>query len=113
MANYDTHDDPDYYQKRTKSLLQTDYPLAVLDIDFTLSTPFSIHWHWHEDIEFIYIIKGESHITCEQDLIHAKEGDIIFINQSVRHFIKPANQEGCIFYCVIIHPSFVFGFGPG
>lgn len=111
MANYDTHDDPDYYQKRTKSLLQTDYPLSVLNIDFTESDPFVIHWHWHEDIELMYIIKGQAYVTCEQDNILANEGDIVFINQSIRHFITPTNPEGCIFRSIIVHPSFIFGFG--
>ena len=111
MANYDTHDDPDYYQKRTKSLLQTDYPLSVLDIDFTQSNPFIIHWHWHEDIELIYILKGQADVTCEQDKILAKEGDIVFINQSIRHSITPTNPEGCSIRSIIVHPSFIFGFG--
>ena len=111
MANYDTHEDPDYYQKRTKNLLQTDYPLSVLNIDFTESDPFVIHWHWHEDIELMYILKGQAYVTCEEDNILAKEGDIIFINQSIRHFITPTNPEGCIFRSIIVHPSFIFGFG--
>lgn len=111
MANYNTNDDPDYYQKRTKSLLQTNYPLSVLDLDFTESDPFVIHWHWHEDIELIYILKGQAYVTCEEDQILATQGDIVFINQAVRHFITPTNPEGCVFRCIIFHPSFVFGFG--
>lgn len=111
MANYNTHDDPDYYQKRTKSLLQTNYPLSVLDIDFTESDPFVIHWHWHEDIELIYIVKGQAYVTCEEEQILAVQGDIVFINQAVRHFITPTNPEGCIFRSIIVHPSFIFGFG--
>lgn len=111
MANYDTHDDPDFYQKRTKSLLQTDYPLAVLDIDFTLSDSFEIHWHEHEDIELILILKGQVYITCEQEHILASQNDIVFINQNVPHFITPTNPEGSVFRSIIVHPSFVFGFG--
>lgn len=111
MANYDTHDDPDYYQKRTKSLLQTDYPLSVLNIDFTESDPFVIHWHWHEDIELMYVLKGQAYVTCEEEQLLAEEGDIVFINQSVRHFITPTNPEGCVFRSIIVHPSFIFGFG--
>lgn len=111
MANYNTLDDPDYYQKRTKSLLQTDYPLSVLDIDFTESDPFIIHWHWHEDIELIYIVKGQTYVTCEEEQLLADEGDIVFINQAVRHFITPTNPEGSVLRSIIVHPSFIFGFG--
>lgn len=111
MTNYNTHDDPDYYQKRTKNLLQTDYPLSVLDFDFTESDPFIIHWHWHEDIELMYIIKGQLYVTFDQNNILATEGSIVFINQSVRHFITPTNPEGCVFRSIIVHPSFIFGFG--
>lgn len=111
MTNYTTHDDPDFYQKRTKNLLQTDYPLSVLDFDFTASDPFVIHWHSHEDIELMYVIKGQVYITCEQEDILAHEGSIVFINQNIRHFITPTHPEGCIFRSVIVHPSFIFGFG--
>lgn len=109
MANYITSDDPDFYQKRTKSLLQTDYPLSVLDIDFTKADPASIHWHQHEEIEFIYILTGQAYITCEQDTFLAGENDIIFINQNTRHFITPT--KGCFFRSIIFHPSLIFGLG--
>lgn len=111
MAHYTTHDDPDFYQKRTKSLLQTDYPLSVLDFDFTESDPFVIHWHSHEDIELIYLLKGQAYVTCEQDNIFADEGDIVFINQNINHFFTPTNPEGCMVRSIIVHPSFIFGFG--
>ncbi len=111
MANYDTHNNPDYYQERTKSLLQTYYPLSVLDIDFTLPDSFVIHLHWHEDIELIYILKGQAYVSCEENQILAEEGDIVFVNQSVHHYITPTNPDGCVLRSIIVHPSFIFGFG--
>ena len=111
MANYNVQNDPDYYQKRTKSLLQTAYPLSVLDYDFTESDSFVIDWHWHEDIELIYNLEGQAYVTCEEEQILASQGDIVFINQAVKHFITPTNPEGCILRSIIVHPSFIFGFG--
>ena len=81
--------EPDFYTKRTQQLLLSGYPVHVDTIDCSSPNAPIIHWHWHEEIEFQYIQKGEAYITCEEDNIAVSEGDIVFINQAVWHFISP------------------------
>ena len=55
--------EPDFYTKRTQQLLLSGYPVHVDTIDCSSPNAPIIHWHWHEEIEFQYIQKGEAYIT--------------------------------------------------
>jgi len=103
--------EPDFYTKRTQQLLQSGYPVKLTTVDCTLPDAPIIYWHWHEEIEFQYIQKGQAYITCDEDNITVFEGDIIFINQTVRHFITPSKPDGVLFSSIIINPSFILGLG--
>lgn len=102
---------PDFYEKRTKKLLLSGYPVELTTIDCTTPDAPIIHWHWHEEVEFQYIQKGQAYITCDEDNITVSEGDIVFINQSVRHFITPADKDGVIYSSIVVNPSFILGLG--
>lgn len=103
--------EPDFYTKRTQQLLLSGYPVHIDTIDCSTPNAPIIHWHWHEEIEFQYIQKGQAYITCGEDNIAVSEGDIFFINQAVRHFITPSGPDGVIYSAFIVHPSFILGFG--
>lgn len=99
----------DFYVKRTNRLLRSGYPVEISTVNCTISdTPIV---HWHEEIEFQYIIQGHAYITCGENNLLASEGDIIFVNQSVKHLIMPVETDDVICCCVTIHPSFILGFG--
>ncbi len=103
--------DPDFYVKRTQKLLLSGYPIELSTFDCTLPDAPIVHWHWHDEIEFQYVVKGNAYITCNEKNLSVSEGDIIFVNQAVRHFITPSENGGGIFYCIVVHPSFLLGYG--
>lgn len=103
--------DPDFYVKRTKSLLTSDYPVDIINYNFIESDPLIVRWHWHEDVEFQYIIEGQFYITCGETNLNASKGDIIFINQNVHHFMTPACQDNCKICSIIVNPQFIIGLG--
>lgn len=103
--------EPDFYLKRTQKLLISGYPVQLTTVDCTLPNAPIVHWHWHDEVEFQYIQKGQAYITCEEDNITVSEGDIIFINQAVRHFVTPAGEEGVILSSVVVNPTFILGLG--
>lgn len=102
---------PDFYEKRTQKLLLSGYPVELITVDCTAPDAPIVHWHWHKEVEFQYIQKGQAYITCDEDNITVSEGDIVFINQSVRHFITPAGEDGVLISSIIVNPSFILGFG--
>ncbi len=61
--------------------------------------------HWHEDLEYIYIVDGE--LTCivngESMILHTGEG--ICINSKRIHSNHSIPGKSCAFYCGITHPS--------
>lgn len=103
--------EPDFYTKRTQRLLLRGYPVEVTTVDCTTPNAPIVYWHWHDEIEFLYIQKGQAYITCDEDNITVSDGDIVFINQAVRHFITPAGDDGVIYSSIIVNPSFILGFG--
>ena len=58
MSDYHPLEDPDYYTKRSRSLMQDDYPLEVSRLVFSETDPLLIRWHWHEEVEIEYIVSG-------------------------------------------------------
>lgn len=111
MTNHFSTDDPDFYKKRSSKLRQRDYSLEICSWDFSEPTSALIRWHWHEEIELVYVQSGQVYITCNQDNILADEGDIVFINQNTKHFITPAEDNNCVIKSIIVNPQFIAGYG--
>lgn len=101
--------DPNFYTKRTQKLLLSGYPVELTTADLSNPDSAVVIWHWHDEIEFQYIQKGQASITCGEDKIMISEGDIVFINQAVRHLVTPAETDGVILSSVIVNPSFILG----
>lgn len=41
--------------------------------------------HWHEHIELHYILKGRTAISCNHQVFHAAEGDVVIVNSNEIH----------------------------
>ncbi|MBN2853754.1 MAG: AraC family transcriptional regulator [Clostridia bacterium] len=65
---------------------------------------YQMQSHFHEAIEIMYVIKGESRIICRDDDLKLKTGDFIFINSSIPHHINMHKQE----QCRMINLEFIF-----
>lgn len=100
-----------FYESRSKQLKHTNYPVIIRRVDTSDSDNNMISWHWHDEIEFIYVQKGNVYITCEDKGITARQGDIVFINHQKKHFVSPFSDENYITDSIIIHPTFILGFG--
>lgn len=99
--------DYNFYPQHTHSPLTGGYPVKLANVVFTKnSTPLL---HCYEEVVFQYIAKGSAAITCDDDVIHAYTGDILFINQSVKHLLAPAINDHCFLRSIIVNPSFLFG----
>ena len=63
--------------------------------------------HWHEDIEFIYVLEGcmEYYINGKNVLL--EKGSSIVINSGRFHYGYSTTKNECHFYCIILHPSLI------
>lgn len=63
--------------------------------------------HWHEDVEFIYVLAGEMDYYINGKSVLLKQGDSIAINSGRLHYGYSTRRKDCHFYCIILHPSLI------
>ncbi|MDD6037245.1 MAG: AraC family transcriptional regulator [bacterium] len=71
---------------------------AEFDLSFELI-------HFHEDVEFIYIISGSAGYIVNGKKIKLHAGEGIFVNAGQLHCITKELSEACRLYCLIFHPT--------
>ena len=58
----------------------------------------NIPWHWHEDLEVMYVIRGEIEIKTVNNTFILSEGESAFINTI---FLSSDKSWDVFIYCVI------------
>ena len=91
----------------------TDFPYLVLNVVGDESYPrnpgFQV-MHWHEDLQFIYVIDGEIEIVTLSGRELLKQGEGVFINKNVVHLV---GKVGTCHYNSFIFPDRFLKFYPG
>ena len=63
----------------------TNFPYLVLNVfngnSFPRNPGFRV-MHWHEDIQFIYVLNGEIEVVTLENCISLQKGEGIFINKT-------------------------------
>ena len=71
--------------------INTDFPYLVLDVINDKSYPrnpgFQV-MHWHEDLQFIYVLNGIIEVRTLDNAIRVQAGEAIFINKNVVHMVS-------------------------
>lgn len=60
--------------------------------------------HWHDDLEFIYVLEGATHYELKDRTVKMSAGEGIFVNSRQLHLIHPDQDEDCTLLCLIFHP---------
>lgn len=63
--------------------------------------------HWHEDIEFVYVLDGEMDYFVNGKSIPLRNGDMIIVNSGRLHYGYSDCKKDCHYYCVVLHPSLI------
>lgn len=68
-----------------------------------------IPWHWHNELEFGIVVKGDAviNIGSTQYELHAGEG--FFINSNILHSVVSSGDIVCEIHSVVCHPRAVSG----
>lgn len=65
--------------------------------------------HWHKDLEFILIKKGNMTYNVNGELIELSEGNGIMVNSRQLHYgFSPEHRE-CEFICILLSPELLSG----
>lgn len=68
-----------------------------------------VMWHWHEELEAIFITQGSAVVTAGNDTFNVAEGEGIFINASVLHSLRASENSQCRFHSLVFHPRLISG----
>lgn len=72
----------------------TDFPYLLLNIVNDNSYPrnpgFQV-MHWHEDLQFIYVLSGEIEVVTLETVVLLHPGEGVFINKNVVHLVRKKN----------------------
>ena len=79
-------------------------PLSVKERHLSWYPDRKALYHWHTDLEFLRISEGTMAYRINRKRITLNQGDCLFINSRQMHCGCSANQDDCIFTCLLFHP---------
>ena len=68
-----------------------------------------VMWHWHEELEAIFITQGSAVVTAGNENFTVKAGEGVFVNSGVLHSLKASETETCRFHSIVFHPRLICG----
>lgn len=83
---------------------------AYIRLGFLSSYPdYSAISHWHKDLEFILIKKGNMTYNVNGELIELSEHNGIMVNSRQLHYGFSAAHSECEFICILLSPELLQG----
>lgn len=67
----------------------------------------ALYLHWHEEFEFLILKKGNIIFQIGNASFTLSENQAVFINSNQLHSAKTIDKQGCEFYAVVFHYSFL------
>lgn len=84
-----------------------DFPCAGFCSQHTESADDVIPWHWHEEMEIIYLLSGQLKLKVPGKTFHLQQGEAIFINSNILHFA--AAEMHCEIHSLVFHSTLITG----
>lgn len=84
-----------------------EFPCAGYSSRHTSRSKNVIPWHWHEELEVIYVASGKLRVKVPSESYILEKGDCVVINSNILHFA--AAEGGCRLHSLVFAPSLVSG----
>lgn len=101
--------------KENSSLLHEDIahitqarPISFHYTEMPADSDTILYLHWHSELEFLCIVKGNAYFVIEDQEYFLQAGDGIMIPPNLLHHAKPFNHGECTFFAIVLSPSFLF-----
>lgn len=83
------------------------FPIGVYKTRLSRNIHGYVPLHWHDEIQFVLMVRGSVNFTVNQTTYYIKEGNGIFINSSCLHSAKSFDSHDSEYICFDIAPSFL------
>ena len=99
-------------RRKTQVHLSPLFPCSAYYTNWSRQGVSGTPWHWHEDIEFLFVLEGSVryHFGAERCLL--SEGDGLFVNRKGLHCIEMAAGDHCRVRSILCDTRLLGG-GPG
>lgn len=95
----------DTYSLKTNNNLQTirpfpdpSFPFVINHLNMAQLTIPYIPWHWHDEVEFVWVKSGRLTISTSDSSLELQPDDCAFLNSGILHMIKTEQGEDCDFF---------------
>ncbi len=86
-----------------------DYPVNIYRINMNKLRTSVIHWHWHNEMEIIYVIDGHINFMTHNISYECSTGEAVIVNGNVMHNINVDQESSGSFFSIIYSPEFIVG----
>lgn len=66
-----------------------------------------IPWHWHEEMEIVYIADGQMKVRIPTNTFLLEKGDCVIINSNILHYAETVTE--CELHSLVFSPALVTG----
>ena len=84
--------------------LESAYPYVCHRVDLAAT---AVPWHWHEALEFGYVVSGSMKVTTVDGCVEFRQGQGFFMNSNVLSTME--RQGDCVLESHLFHPIFLGG----
>ena len=84
--------------------INNEYPYVYHYVDLSKTL---VPWHWHEALEFGYVVDGEVKVSTTAQHQTFKKGEAFFINGNV--LTTMVNKENCVIESHLFYPVLLAG----
>ncbi len=95
----------DLYGREQKPHGDPEFPIACYEITFP---PNLIPPHWHEELEFIHVVRGRLYLTAASGKYEISGDTGIFVNSNILHTVTAESSEAEI-RSIVFAPSLLGG----
>lgn len=85
-------------------------PIAIYHLSYDKGIKNYFYLHWHDEFEFVLVMKGAIQYTIEDKKYNIKEGEGLFIHPNKLHCAGSYNGMPCEACVLLFHPN-IFGGG--
>lgn len=83
-------------------------PVAFYTNEYSWKDPFAFYSHWHDELEILYLEKGELDIYVNSIVYSLQAGELILISAAAIHYAKIRGSRDSILHALLFHPDMLY-----